>query len=648
MELFDSNGRRIALGRVLGRGGEGTVHEVPSISQHLVAKVYHEPIAPEKQAKLRAMVGRVDERLKEIATWPLATLHPSASGPVRGFLMPKAAQADPVHHLYGPAHRKQRFPNADWSFLVNTARNIASAFKTVHTYQCVIGDVNPNLVFVSKNSIVRLIDCDSFQVPNGNSTFFCEVGVPHFTPPELQGLSSFRGIHRTENHDNFGLALLVFHLLLMGRHPFSGRYSGRGDMSLEKAIAEFRFAFGLSASSKGMSAPPNAVIPAILPPAMAAMFELAFTEKGAGPNGRPTAANWVSALDSLKAQLRTCRQEAAHKYFGALANCPWCAAERQSGISFFIGIGVASTMSTSSGAGAFNIVTVWANIRAVQSPGSVSPPVMPSSHAIKANPLPSGLRAARTWRRVRRWGAVLLLLVCIVTAPKYFFGALLVAALLYFLGNSDSQEMQGLKAAWDTAKQVHATAQEQWKAVSTDQEFQAKLNELHNARKEYDALASRMAADKQKLQSNVRDLQLRKYLDTFFIADHDIPGIGPTRKAILTSFGVESAADISWNRVKAIRGFGDRLTRDLLNWRRSLEAKFVFNPNQGLDPADIATLHKRYTLLKSQLETQMQAGPSQLAQIRNHIQQRRAMLHDIVVAAALQVAQAEADFKAAA
>ncbi len=396
-----------------------------------------------------------------------------------------------------------------------------------------------------------------------------------------------------------------------------------------------------------LSPPPNTVTPAILPPAMAAMFELAFTEKGASPNGRPTAANWVTALDSLKTQLRTCRHEAAHKYFGALANCPWCAAEGQSGVSFFIGVGVAAATSTSVGTGAFNILAVWASIRAVQSPGSVPPPVTPASHTIKANPLPAGLRTARTWRKIRHWGAAFLLLVCVVAAPKYFIGAFLVAAILYFFGNSDSKELQDLKAAAEAARQVYVAAQTQWNAVSTDQEFQEKLDELHSIRKEYNDLANRMTADKQKLQSNAKDLQLRRYLDNFFIADHDIPGIGPTRKATLTSFGIESAADISWNRVRAIRGFGDRLTRDLLDWRRSLEAKFVFNPNQGLDPADVTALHKRYTLLKSQLETRMQAGPSQLNQIRLQIQQRRTILHDIVISASLQVAQAEADYKAA-
>ena len=162
--LFDNTGRQIPLGNKLGTGGEGAVYEVLALGNDIVAKIYHEGVSPEKQAKLRGMVMGCDESLKKIAAWPLATLHTTAGGPMRGFLMPKVVGCEPIHHLYGPSHRKQRFPDKDWAFLVNTARNVAAAFEAIHRHHYVIGDVNPNLVFVAGNSIVKLIDCDSFQL----------------------------------------------------------------------------------------------------------------------------------------------------------------------------------------------------------------------------------------------------------------------------------------------------------------------------------------------------------------------------------------------------------------------------------------------------------------------------------------------------
>ena len=77
--------------------------------------------------------------------------------------------------------------------------------------------------------------------------FPCEVGVAHFTPPELAG-RNLHELQRTTNHDCFGLAVLIFHLLFLGRHPYAGRFLGIEDMPIERAIHEHRFAFGHKAA----------------------------------------------------------------------------------------------------------------------------------------------------------------------------------------------------------------------------------------------------------------------------------------------------------------------------------------------------------------------------------------------------------------
>ena len=164
--------------------------------------------------------------------------------------MPKLAGYYPIHKIYSPAHRKQQFPKADWAFLVHVTRNTAAAFAGIHSRGHVVGDVNQGNLFVATNALVKLIDCDSFQFQQNGRAFPCDVGVAHFTPPELQNAKTFRGIRRQQNHDNFGLAVLMFHLLFMGRHPFSGVYSGKEDMPIEKAIATFRFAFSATSPSK--------------------------------------------------------------------------------------------------------------------------------------------------------------------------------------------------------------------------------------------------------------------------------------------------------------------------------------------------------------------------------------------------------------
>src|SRR5262249_16002272 len=100
--LFDASGRPVPLGHKLGGGAEGDVYEVAAISHNLVAKIYHKPLTPDKQEKLRRMVAwsyGCNDPLKKIAAWPTVTLHMGRNGPVRGFLMLKAVGYKPIHEL---------------------------------------------------------------------------------------------------------------------------------------------------------------------------------------------------------------------------------------------------------------------------------------------------------------------------------------------------------------------------------------------------------------------------------------------------------------------------------------------------------------------------------------------------------------------
>src|SRR5262249_25949672 len=145
-----------------------------------VAKVYHKPPEPRREQKLRAMaaLAQTQPDLLKVAAWPTTTLHSSPRGPVVGVLMPRVAGHKEVHTLYSPAHRKKEFPAADWEFLIHTARNCALAFEVIHQGGHTIGDVNQSNVLVSPKAIVRLIDCDSYQISANGHIFPCEVGVP--------------------------------------------------------------------------------------------------------------------------------------------------------------------------------------------------------------------------------------------------------------------------------------------------------------------------------------------------------------------------------------------------------------------------------------------------------------------------------------
>ena len=107
MRLFTAQGDPIDLADELGRGGEGVVCAL-RMRPALVAKVYHAPVDPARQAKLRWMAAaerHADAPLRALCAWPLHTLHSVAGGPVRGFTMPRLSACEPVHRIYGPLDR---------------------------------------------------------------------------------------------------------------------------------------------------------------------------------------------------------------------------------------------------------------------------------------------------------------------------------------------------------------------------------------------------------------------------------------------------------------------------------------------------------------------------------------------------------------
>lgn len=635
--LFFDDGKPCSLGRKLGTGGEGSVFELNPSEQNFVVKVYHHPINPDKQKKLACMVHECDDALKQVAAWPIASLHDGRGGPVRGFLMPKISGFEAIHNLYGPTHRKQIFPKADWAFLVNTSRNLAAAFAIIHAHGHVVADVNQGNVVVATNSFVKLIDCDSFQISISGKKYLCEVGVAHFTPPELQNINTFRATERTHNHDNFGLALLCFHLLFMGRHPFSGVYSGKEEMPIERAIREFRFAFSKNASLKGMRPPPDSIGLDVISPELALLFERAFSEEGTQSNRRPNARDWMLALDQLKSEIRTCQIEPIHKYYGRLNSCPWCSLEQKSGILFFM-----SAISFATGVGNFNLNQIWQRILAITSPGE-APHINPDSFSSSPNPLPRKLLYAKIWNIIRKIVAIGILILCLSFFPGAWFLVMIFSAIIFFWPINDYGEKLVRKNAYSFAETKWNAALKLWNYEAGDGAFKQKLQEAIKMKIKYENLNIEYAKEKQNLQATIKKRQLHKFLDAFFINDHSIPHIGPSRKATLGSFGIETASDIEHHKIIRISGFGPSLTNDLMEWRKNIEYKFKFDPTKGIDPNDIAALNQKFRLQKTQIEGDLLATPEVLANIKQQSLIRRKAIRPQIEDTAKAFAQARVD-----
>ena len=344
--LKTKDGTPLQLGSVLSRGGEGIIHEVPALPDS-VAKIWREP--NERQArKLEILLSHppvLPEEVKarfELA-WPSDALYGEQEG-MLGFLMPKVP-LDEYSELVNfciPAARKilegkrgARFSRYE---LLTIARNLSELFGRLHEAGCVIGDVNHTNVLVRSDAKLFMIDLDSVQAtdPATDEVLRCTVGKEDFTPPRLMGLR-FEDMDRTPDDDLFGLAVLIFQMLMDGCHPYDpvdqtgvqgqvrqdnikrghspyvslDLIQARAILDLENIpdaeIREQQRRNILALIGLGATADFDTVLgPRMsswldLEPELRELFSRAF---GSAEKDRPTSAEWAQELDSIRAKIR--------------------------------------------------------------------------------------------------------------------------------------------------------------------------------------------------------------------------------------------------------------------------------------------------------------------------------------------------------
>jgi DNA-binding helix-hairpin-helix protein with protein kinase domain len=641
--LFDSRGNPVVLGKKIGSGGEGDVYEITPHRMDVLAKIYHKPLTAERQEKLRVMVSGCNDELKEFSAWPLDLIHAGKSGHVCGFVMPRITDCEPIHKVYGPSHRKEAFPNADWKFLVRTAKNLAAAFYIIHKYGYVIGDVNEGNILVTKKACVRLINCDSFQVQAHDRIYHCEVGVPQFTPPELQKSKDFKML-RTQNHDNFGLALLIFLLLFMGRHPFSGVYKGKDDMPIERAIAEYRFAFGRNAALKAMSPPPNAVGLSIVPGEVASLFEQAFTESALQSWGRPTANDWWNVLDALEKRLKKCSTESMHTYYSGLATCPWCGLENTTGILLFL---------SSDSISRIDVGTEWQKVPAVKPPGPI-PVISPRNYRCAPAPLPPMVARMASFRK---FGKILAITFFVASVLLLFLWSewdllkilasivpAVIGALILVIPGKDTAEKKRRKKVFEDAKYSWKLWEKKWIAEAGDAGVTDQVKTLNTLRAKYEAIEKDYQKALDDLQHTTKERQQKKFLENCYIENCTSPRLGENRKAALRSFGIETAADIDMHTIMGIPGFDTAIANELIAWRKRQEQLFVYDDKKGVSPSDVQNLIHTFQPRIRPVEREFLMGVENLHAIQQKILRNRAKFQPVIEKSARDLAQAEANF----
>ena len=630
----------INLGDELGRGGEAIVYAGTHPTYRAI-KIYSAVPEASLVQKLHILVDLSSQRLSSFCAFPLSVVLDRPGGRVIGYAMPRGEVGlRPLHQLYGPRDRKEYFPDATWKFLVHMARNLAQAVALLHETGIVVGDLNPNNILAGPRGDLFIVDVDSFQVANATKVYRCTVGMPDFLAPELIG-ARLDAVDRTPAHDNFVLATLIFHLLNLGRHPFQGRWKSPEEFSYEFAISDHRFAYSSSAAARGIEPPPLTLALTRMGGACAKLFERAFV---GSISTRPTAKEWVTVLEALRDNMRVCTHIGTHTYLDDGLPCPWCQLEEKGAILF----NFVAAVSASTG---LDVEELWRRICLIDPP--------PQTQAITvaaASPDSAAIRFFATRRSSHTLAVIMAALCANIAAWSSLFSTLIpsdvlsaailvtgfVSFLSWAMGPKLSVYENRLKQSIDARDQLLLHSERNAAA-----RFEAKRLELKVLCDVLRNFPARRAPEVAKLTARARDLQLADYLDRYSIMRAFTGRLGIGKLAILLANGIDSAKEVSYERLVVIVGIGPAIAQQLVDWRTACESKFVFDLASGVPREQLARLDGNLFLESVRVEEQVRLGTIELEKITRDATETKALTAEAILSARYRVEKARANLRAA-
>jgi DNA-binding helix-hairpin-helix protein with protein kinase domain len=582
-EVFDETGNVLRLGSQFASGGEGELYRLVG-TDTLCVKVYHEQPDELHTRKLKLLRSRA-AMLSKVAALPksLAFADATLSTPI-GIIIP-FVRGHEVHELYGTRARLHNFPKANFKFLVHAAYNLALVFDDLHRSGIVVADISEQNIKVLPDATVRLIDCDSFQVSDGNTVYTSDMGTPLWIPPELQG-KDLTDLPRTPNHDRFGLAQLIFLLCFAGRHPFAGVPRGPRQLSPEAAIGEYAFAFAPEELGLSLSPPPGCPPYSAVPPRIQQLFSRAFLRGSEQPEARPHAGEWKDSLEEFLRELTTCAQHRAHVYWKQAAACPWCAVMREAEVDLFP---PREEFLTETGHSVPQDDELVLRLRSLR-PHPFSAQPCPSFDDLLPDPLPSSPTGL--------WNSVQKTVAAASWKKTWLSGALLM----------NEEALVAAEAFLSTA-----LAGQQAIIAEYNQEFAKLRASLLPALRLLSAPAQVHAETQSALISERRTFELQEFLEYLPLRDAALSGIGLGDKTILLSYGIETAADVSEAALGRIPGLGQAQLSQLILWRRTCETSFRYDASKPLSEVFRHEIERRVHVRISRLRAEAEGHETKLA-----------------------------------
>lgn len=300
MKIYDCNKIAVEVDKELGYGGEATVYTMKG-KPDVLCKIFHpNKITPTIQNKVKAMINsKVFKTLQKNQNYSLPLIEVfDEKNKWIGYAKRKAEGVN-LALLANLVFIKKFFPKIQKVDVIATLIKFLKDIKRLHDNDILIGDYNlSNFLANSKTYDISFIDTDSWQFSYRQKNFRCTVGTADMTPPEQQ-YKDFNSFNRTIQSELFSIAVLLFKVLMLGRHP----YDCIGGDTVVKNIEKGYFYYDLKTK-------PNSKIPKgpwfdlwqELDEEIKMLFIKTFGYKGE-KNQRATIEEWIEALSNYKFKL---------------------------------------------------------------------------------------------------------------------------------------------------------------------------------------------------------------------------------------------------------------------------------------------------------------------------------------------------------
>jgi DNA-binding helix-hairpin-helix protein with protein kinase domain len=209
-----------------------------------------------------------------------------------------------------------------------------------------------------------------------------------------------------------------------------------------------------------------------------------------------------------------------------------------------------------------------------------------------------------------------------------------------------TNEVEEFRKKRDAATADWNRIQADWNTRASPTPFETKRAELERLKVEWTQIPNLRLRKLNELQTNRERHQLNEFLEKHELDRAAISGIGPGRKQTLSSYGVETAADITEDQLSKVPGFGPALTAKLIVWRESIVANFGFDPRRGVDPRQTTKVEQEILMERKRIENKILTGISELRTTLAQTTAARQHMRSHVEAAYLHSLQATADYNA--